>query len=249
MRSGLTEDEQAILATQAGVISWKEMHDSEKAQELLRAACKRINPESEELHAFMRDTEGAVKPRARSSGPMRSWPRSASRPPATVRAPRKSRRRRRPPPSSRFRVKEPPQKGNGKKKRAKSEEPTDAPREEQPEDLPPAPSKADEPAPESEPEVRAAQKPEPKSEKIDEPGKKPEVPVGDKPPSQRDEKIADDVKSAMDAAHKAESAGPDKGIEAWRKIVQAQSDAARRRVASCSACIRRPSGGTRSSSS
>ena len=37
LRAGLTEDEQAILATQAGVISWKEMKDSEKAQGLLRA--------------------------------------------------------------------------------------------------------------------------------------------------------------------------------------------------------------------
>ena len=61
LRSGLTEDEQAILATQAGVISWKEMHDSEKAKGYF-AQVERINPESEELHAFMRDTEGAVKP-------------------------------------------------------------------------------------------------------------------------------------------------------------------------------------------
>ena len=218
LRSGLTEDEQAILATQAGVISWKEMHDSEKAKSYFEQV-KRINPESEELHAFMRDTEGAVKPavQQRANALMAALGVEASGNGASA-APLP------PPPAAaavEVPVKEPPQKGNGKKKRAKSEEPMDAPREEQPEDMPPAPSKADEPAPESEPEVRAAQKPEPKPEKIDEPGKKPEVPVGDKAPAQRDEKIPDDVKSAMDAAHKAESAGPDKGIEAWRKIVQA----------------------------
>ncbi|MCA1663882.1 MAG: hypothetical protein LC659_06400, partial [Myxococcales bacterium] len=225
LRAGLTEDEQAILATQAGVISWKEMHDSEKAKSYFEQV-KRINPESEELHAFMRDTEGAVKPaqQQRASALMAalgvegggngaSAPSVAAPPPAVavVDVP----------------VKEPPQKGNGKSKkeraRAKSEEPTDAPREEQPEDMPPAPSKADEPMPESEPEVRAAPEqptPQPKPEKIDEPGKKPEIPVGDKP-AQRDEKVPEDVRAAMDAAHKAEAAGPDKGIEAWRKVVQA----------------------------
>ncbi|HEX8953252.1 MAG TPA: hypothetical protein VF945_15465, partial [Polyangia bacterium] len=223
LRSGLTEDEQAILATQAGVISWKEMHDSEKAKSYFDQV-KRINPDSEELHAFMRDTEGAVKPAAQqranalmaalgveaggngaAAQPVVASP-PPSAPPTTEAAT---------PP-----VKEPAPKGNGKKKRAKSEEPVEEPREEAPEDLPPAPSKATEPAPESEPEVRAA----PKAEE-----KKPEPSIGDKPPAHRDdeapkardEKIADDVKSAMDAAHKAESAGPDKGIEAWRKIVQA----------------------------
>ncbi|HWE29273.1 MAG TPA: hypothetical protein VHB97_14790, partial [Polyangia bacterium] len=215
LRAGLTEDEQAILATQAGVISWKEMHDSEKAKSYFEQV-KRINPDSEELHAFMRDTEGAVKPVAAqranalmaalgveaggngaTAQPVQAAPPSPPQPmaaevPATTP------------------VNEPPQKGNGKKKRAKSEEPMDEPREEQPEDMPPAPSKATEPAPESEPEVRAAAAPPPKADKRD-----------DQAPKARDEKIGDDVKSAMDAAHKAESAGPDKGIEAWRKIVQA----------------------------
>ncbi|MGZ3440256.1 MAG: hypothetical protein ACXVDD_12105, partial [Polyangia bacterium] len=225
LRAGLTEDEQAILATQAGVISWKEMHDSEKAKGYF-AQVERINPDSEELHAFMRDTEGAVKPvqQQRANALMAALVGgdggngATAQPVAVAAAPSA------PPPAAAETpattpVKEPAQKGNGKKKRAKSEEPNEAPREELPEDLPPAPGKADEPVPASEPEVRASQKPEPKAEKIDAPGKKPEQPVGDKP--KREEKIPDDLRAQMDAAAKAESGGVDKGIEAWRKIVQA----------------------------
>ena len=147
LRSGLNEDEQAILATQAGTISWREMHDSEKAKDYFDRV-QRINPESEELHAFMRDTEGAVKPVAQqrsnallaalggsgngatSAQPVAAVP--TAPPPAMTGDAAAT------PPAA----KEAPAKGNGKKKqRAKSEEPMDEPREEQPEDLPPVPAK------------------------------------------------------------------------------------------------------------
>ena len=228
LRSGLTEDEQAILATQAGVISWKEMHDSEKAKAYFDRV-QRINPESEELHAFMRDSEGAVKPVAQQrtnalmaalgggNGATTQAVAAAPTPPA----PTASDAAATPP------AKETPAKGNGKPKkdkaRAKSEEPQEEPREEQPEDLPPAPSKADEPAPATEPETKLEAKAETKQAESDA-GKRAEIPpvsTAAATPSVRDEKIPDDVKTAMDAAHKAEAAGPDKGIEAWRKIVQA----------------------------
>jgi golgin subfamily B member 1 len=217
LRSGLTEDEQAILATQAGVISWKELHDSEKAKSYF-AQVERINPDSEELHAFMRDTEGAVKPVAaqRANALLAALGVEAGGNGATAQTAAAPEAPQAPPPAAVVEappVKEEKQKGNGKKKRAKSEEPAEEPREEQPEDMPPAPSKANEPAPESEPEVRA--KAEPAT------GNRQQATGNERAPATRDEKISDDVRAAMDAAHKAESAGPDKGIEAWRKIVQA----------------------------
>ena len=223
LRSGLTEDEQAILATQAGVISWKEMHDSEKAKGYFEQV-KRINPESEELHAFMRDSEGAVKPAAqqRASALMAALvgesggngataqpaaAQATSAPPPAVASAGEAVATT-PPPAAK---EAPAQKGNGKKKqRAKSEEPVEEPREEQPEDLPAAPGKAEEPGKKSEPEVAKAAAAGSGSGQ-----------AGTGTGTGREEKIGDDVKAAMEAAHKAEGGGPDKGIEAWRKIVQA----------------------------
>src|SRR5258706_13475066 len=61
MRAQLSEEELALLATQAAVISWKEMKDADKARGYFERVQK-INPESEELHAFMRAVEsGGVK--------------------------------------------------------------------------------------------------------------------------------------------------------------------------------------------
>jgi tetratricopeptide (TPR) repeat protein len=63
MKSKISDDELAILATQAGVISWKEMKDAEKAKGYFRTV-KKVYPESEELRDFttaVGDVDGAAQ--------------------------------------------------------------------------------------------------------------------------------------------------------------------------------------------
>jgi tetratricopeptide (TPR) repeat protein len=143
LRAGLSEDEQAFLAAQAGTISWKEMRDSDKAKGYF-AEVERINPESEDLHAFMRDTaSGTIE---KPSTQKRANALMAALGGAAAAAPTNG-----------------AQKGNAAKHSAKSEEPMDEPREEVPEELPPIPPA--EPVPASEPEVRASA-PTPKAEPV-----------------------------------------------------------------------------------
>src|SRR5678815_3795935 len=68
MRAGLSDDELAVLATQAAGISWKEMKDSEKARSYFDHVQK-INPESEELHAFMKAFGPGGKSEAKGEKP------------------------------------------------------------------------------------------------------------------------------------------------------------------------------------
>src|SRR6185369_10714626 len=134
---------------------------------------RRINPESEELQSFMRDQNGGAPPSQKQRAnalmsalmPDAGGNGAAARPAAPAPVPAV----------------------------AKSQEPIDAPREEAPEDLPPAPDAPREPTPEPEPEIKAAT-PQPKPEKIDEPEKKPAEPIGDKQPEKKpEEKVAEKV--------------------------------------------------------
>lgn len=217
LRAGLSEDEKAILATQAGVISWKEMHDQGKAQSYF-AEVQRINPDSEELHAFMRDTQGAEKPstQQRANALMAALVGDSGGNGQTAAA------------------QQAPATGNGKAKKKSSaadSRPSTAAEAGavEAEALPPPPASSEaEPTSDSRPPTVAEQKTEAKAEPEPERKAEPEKKAKAEPEKKaepaaggRQETIPDDVRAQMEAAHKAEASGVDKGIEAWRKIVHA----------------------------
>jgi tetratricopeptide (TPR) repeat protein len=131
----LSQDELAILATQAGVISWREMKDPDRAKPYFDRV-QQLAPENEELRAFL------------SSQPT-----------------------------------------NGSNGSHKSEAAPEAPA--------PAAAAPAAPVPQAADSHREA------------------------PHSERVENIDDAVRAGMDAAKQAEAAGPDKGIDAWKKLTQA----------------------------
>ncbi len=142
----LSEDELAILATQAGVISWHEMKDTDRARGYFDRVQK-INPENEELRAFLTAVPG----------------------------------------------------GNGSQKTN---------------------GHAVEAAP---PEAPSAQAEAVKTEAVKTEAVKTEAvkTAESAPVAQRAETIDDATRAAMEAAKAAEAGGPDKGIDAWKKLVQA----------------------------
>ncbi len=209
MRAGLSEDELANLATQAAVISWKEMKDENKARGYFDQVSK-INPESEELHAFMRATDqgdsGAevAKPTAKAkasalmaalggeAAPANGKPAVAE--PAVVMAAKQPEPEPEPEPKAESKSESKAERKKAEKKAEKIEEP-------------PA-----ERAPVQEPES-------PKAEKAAAPlPAEPSIPFT--PPPARDEDVSS-AEAAMKAAKAAEGQSLDKGIEAWRKAIAA----------------------------
>ena len=209
-----------------GVISWKEMKDRRRRKRLLRAACRSINPESEELHAFMRDTEtarqavgaaegqradGGARRRGGNGATAQAAGRSAEAAARRWQATASRRKRRRPKSGSA------PAEGNGRRtQRAKSNEPKrrsrakkrrkDRRRRRR------RPRRAG-----AEERARSRRRNRRRAEAADDEGRgdaRPRAGVARREDSRR--RAGRDGRGAQ-----GEAAGPDKGIEAWRKIVQA----------------------------
>jgi tetratricopeptide (TPR) repeat protein len=200
MRAELSDDEIAILATQAALISWKEVKDEAKARGYFDRV-QRVFPESEDLHAFMRAVGGGVD----------SAPSAAAKANALLAAVAGGA-----PTNAPARPAEPAK----AEAQAAPEKPVEKTAEKAGE---PAPAKAEE-AP------RAAAEPAKPAEpaKVEEPAKsaqsaKPAEPAKSDPaaaPAARVETIDDAVKAQMDAARALEGQ-VDKAIEAWKKIIAA----------------------------
>ncbi len=143
MKAKLGDEDLAILATQAGVISWKEVKDAERAKGYFRTV-KKLYPESEELRDFLREV-GEIDAAGAAVATAAAQAAAAGGAPAVEEKPA------------------------------------------------PAPAPAAAPAPQAAPAAAPA------------------------------EVLPDALKQAMDAAKAAEGAGVDKGIEAWRKVIQANA--------------------------
>ncbi len=153
----LSEDELAILATQAGVISWREMKDPDRARGYFDRV-QRLNPENEELRAFLQDHANGNGHQAKN-GHTENAAETATAALAKI-APAQAPVS--PPPAA--------------------------------EALPPAP-------------VAAA----------------PVVAARAEVVAPRSEAIDDSLQSQMDTAKAAEASGPDKGIDAWKKLTAANN--------------------------
>ncbi len=220
MRAKLSDDEMAILATQAAVISWKEMKDAEKARGYFDRVQK-IDPNSEELHAFMKAETGggtpsqqqkasalfaALAPDGGANGKAAPQAQAAGGPAADPAAP----------------VEKAPEakvdaKPEVKAEPVKAEPVAEAPKAERPKAEAPK-VEAQEPA---KPEAPKAEPAKAEPAKVEAPKAEAPKPVEAAAPiAPRDEKIDDAVKTAMDAAKAAEGQSLDKGIEAWRKVIQ-----------------------------
>jgi tetratricopeptide (TPR) repeat protein len=199
MRAGLGDDEVAVLATQAGLISWKEIHDEERARGYFDRV-QSIDPQSEDLQAFLSQLSGDGRPtaQARATALMAALGGENGTNGATAAPPAKAE------PAPRI------------------EPAAAAPKAEPPKAAPdPAPAKA-EPAPaKAEPEPPKLEAAPAKAEAA--PAKTEPAPAkaAPAPAAARQENIDDNVRAQMDAAQKAEGQSVDKGIEAWRKIVAA----------------------------
>ncbi|MFI5289863.1 MAG: hypothetical protein ACHQ17_09450, partial [Polyangia bacterium] len=222
MRAGLSDDEQAILATQAAVISWKEMKDEERARGYFDRVQK-INPESVELHAFMsaHDMVAGDKPSVQQKASALMAALGGEAVPANGHGikPEKHEAKIEPvhaEPEPKMEAKpEPKPEAKAESKKATKAEKAEA-RREKAERAEAAP----EPKAEAKPEAEAA--PEPKAEAKAEPKIEAKAePKIEAAPVMREEKIDDALKAQMDAAKAAEGGGVDKGIEAWRKVIAA----------------------------
>ena len=180
--SALGDDELAILAAQAGVISWREVKDTTRARGYFDRVQKH-HPENEELKEFL------------SAVPANGTNGSHVDPVPALVADQKSA----PVPASVVAA------------------------------APVAAASAPTAAAASEPRSQAT----PES-KIDDQAEAPAAPAAQAPAAPtRSESLDDAMNASMEAARQAEAGGPDKAIEAWKKLVQANPTvrAARREYA------------------
>ena len=198
----LSDDELAILASQAGVISWREVKDTVRARGYFDRV-QRHHPENEELQAFLTAQPATQNGNGSNGSHVDAGvaPASATTPAPVVAA------------------------------HAAALAAAVAP--EQPAHAAPAPAGAPlvEAAPQAQPEPKPETKPEPTPET------KPDARMAahsEAPPAPpRAESLDGAMSASMDAARQAEAQGPDKAIEAWKKVVQANPTvrAARREYA------------------